>query len=249
MSWNGGGVVDVRKPPVSAVLRQHPQGVRGTCGWCGEPCLDKTPARGWLKWIHDACDFERTIIEQPDAARRAVLARDKGICIDCGEDWSQRSKFVPVRSVETKEPRVIYACATPRACPPWTPADYSLSTWGQPRDDHHPFIELTTVSLWHVDHKVPLWKVVHMPDLQRLEYFKLANLITRCERCHAHKTRKEAADRAKFNSQAKGGEANPEHVTVSGRHKARPAAEKKPWASRPNNGWPAKGSRPMRRKK
>jgi len=51
---------------------------------------------------------------------------------------------------------------------------------------------------WQVDHKVPLWKVAHLPPLERIEYFKLANLITRCEDCHKKKTKAEAAERAHF---------------------------------------------------
>lgn len=59
-------------------------------------------------------------------------------------------------------------------------------------------VEDFSVELWHVDHHIPLWKVRHLHPLQRIEYFKLANLITRCERCHARKSAKESAERAHF---------------------------------------------------
>lgn len=49
---------------------------------------------------------------------------------------------------------------------------------------------------WQVDHHTPLWKVAHMEPLQRLEYFKLHNLVTRCTNCHEIKSAKEAAERA-----------------------------------------------------
>lgn len=49
---------------------------------------------------------------------------------------------------------------------------------------------------WQVDHHIPLWKVSHMEPLQRIEYFKLPNLVTRCTDCHKIKSRGEASDRA-----------------------------------------------------
>lgn len=58
--------------------------------------------------------------------------------------------------------------------------------------------EVIWISLWHNDHKVPLWKVRGMDPLKRLEYFKLANMVTRCERCHALKTSDEAGEKAKY---------------------------------------------------
>lgn len=49
---------------------------------------------------------------------------------------------------------------------------------------------------WQVDHHIPLFRVAHMEPLQRLEYFKLANLVTRCTACHVVKSRGEASERA-----------------------------------------------------
>lgn len=214
---------DVRKPPVGAVLRLHQQGVRGWCGWCGLAVADKTEARGWLKWWHDACAFEMGIIENPSHARDAVFARDQGVCCDCKEDWSERYVFRKGGIIHTS--------------PMWEqirqkPAEQEY--WGERNDGFWVYTELVWVSLWHVDHKTPLWKVRHMPDLQRLEYFKLANLITRCHRCHEFKTTEEAADRAKIKRAVN----------------TPPPKPKSKWASRKmvGRGFPPKGSRPMRRK-
>lgn len=55
---------------------------------------------------------------------------------------------------------------------------------------------IVTITCWHVDHKVPLWKVAHLPDRDRIRYFQLDNLCTRCEECHKRKTSEEAAERA-----------------------------------------------------
>ena len=232
---------DVRKPPIGAVLRLHQQGVRGWCGWCGLAVEEKTEVRGWLKWWHDACAFEMGIIENPGRARDAVFARDKGICCDCGEDWSDQYKLVPEFYIG--ERWVDGTRDEDKTLGPDGIRFVQISfvswrngyTWGLgPKEDRFPFVHLKAISLWHVDHKVPLWKVRHMPDLQRLEYFKLANLITRCHRCHEFKTTEEAADRAKIRRAVE----------------APPEKPKSKWASRKlvGRGFPPKGSRPMRRK-
>lgn len=185
------------------------------------PCDDRTPARKQLRLRHYACDAELSVIQNPSHARWHVEKRDHGICIDCGEDWSKRYRFA-------KGAGVII-------CGPWECPDAAqyrneraAGFWG--------YTEVTWVSLWHVDHRVPLWKARHMPPLQRIEYFKLANLVTRCEPCHKLKTKREAAERAKFNDMATGDLLD--------------AKPKRRWSSRPmgkGRGFP-KGNRPMRRR-
>lgn len=233
-----GGFVanDVRKPPIGARLRLHKQGVRGWCGWCGKVCKDKTPGKGLLKWYHDKCSWEMDIISRPDSARRAVLERDKGRCIDCGEDWSLMSIFRPEFPVPAEwatgervspGPKPGTFCQVSQQCYDWHARE---------RDrEFYPYVSLTVISLWHVDHKTPLWKVAHMPDLERLQYFMLDNLITRCHRCHQRKTTEEAAERAKFN-----------RLSTD-----QPAKPRSKWATRKmksGNRFPPPGSRPMRRK-
>lgn len=214
--------VDVRKPPVQAVFRQHPQEVRGTCCWCGLPCEETTPGRGWLKWWHAACELEYNIIIRPEAARRAVEHRDHGICCDCDEDWSERYLL--------RSSGVTVTVSDGWSLSPG--AEYQADR----RAGFYAYSEVLYVSLWHVDHKVPLWKVTHMPDLQRLEYFKLANLITRCHICHARKTKGEAAERAKFDRRAQ-----PDLLENP----------KSKWGTRKlqgRNTFPPRGSTPMRKK-
>lgn len=192
---------DVRTPPIGAVYAKFLPRVLGKCDWCGEACEDRTPVRKQLRQTHYNCDAEIQIIKNPSAARYAVLRRDKGICVDCREDWSEKYRYVPRRIGGAID--VILAQAVPN--PNW-PSGYYVAT----RSRWHPtippeyfeFVEVVAVSLWHVDHKIPLWKARHMPPVQRIEYFKLANLITRCERCHTFKSKREAAERAKFNGMA-----------------------------------------------
>lgn len=218
---------DVRKPPIGAVIRLHKQGVRGLCGWCGETVTETTEVRGWPKFWHDACASEMAIIEKPECARRALLERDHGICCDCGEDWSQMFRLVPYRDRETREPTVCFAQERPSGH--WTHG-YYVTTRSWEAEGYYPFVELSAVSLWHADHKVPLWKVQHLPPLQRLEYFKLANLVTRCERCHTFKTKKEAAERAKFKAQAKDAkEGAPRQRSRRWGSRPFPKGVKRPW--------------------
>lgn len=195
------GKSDVRKPPVEAIFALHPQETRGICRWCGKAVTDKTET-GKLRWWHDECEEEYLVIIRPDTARRAVFARDKGICADCEEDWSDRFKFIPEYtssySPETEKwERVPYIGRDHYFGPPDLP-------WPDRTDDMFAlYCSLAQVSLWHVDHKTPLWKVRHMLPLRRIDYFKLANLITRCHRCHQHKSNRETMERAKLDGLAK----------------------------------------------
>jgi 5-methylcytosine-specific restriction endonuclease McrA len=195
---------DVRKPPIGAVLRQHKQGVRGLCGWCGLSVEEKTEVRGWFKFWHAACQFEMGIIENPANARDAVFNRDKGVCCDCGEDFSERYAF--------------RAGGIIRMWGEWDNERENRSRYAAERQaDFHIYTEVVWISLWHVDHKTPLWKVRHLPDLERLEFFKLANLITRCHRCHERKTSEEAAERAKFNRLATPKSEKPKRIWPKGK--------------------------------
>lgn len=49
-----------------------------------------------------------------------------------------------------------------------------------------------------IEHKVPLWKVAHLPDEQRQAYFELANKRLMRPRCQLAKTKAEATERAHF---------------------------------------------------
>jgi 5-methylcytosine-specific restriction endonuclease McrA len=162
----------VRKPPVRAVLALHKQGVRGLCGWCGLA--------------------EMAIIEQPSRARDAVFARDRGVCADCSEDWALACRYEPESRNRDGSPHIASLW--------FQKGSIHGSSFPFRRDDEGPYlyVALRAVSLWHVDHKVPLFRVRHMPPLQRIEYFKLANLITRCAPCHERKSAKESAERAHF---------------------------------------------------
>lgn len=197
--------IAIRKPPVDAVMAKHLPAVRGKCRWCGLPVEERTAHHGMLKFWHDACEAIFHIIIRPDSARRAVFARDKGICFDCGEDWSQMSVFRPAYPVgkhwilPDMDPEHYSPGRTPGS---WCQLSHEYEERGilanRRNAIRYPYVELQVISLWHVDHKIPLWKVAHLPPAKRIIYFMLENLITRCERCHHFKTKAEAAERAKY---------------------------------------------------
>jgi hypothetical protein len=58
-----------------------------------------------------------------------------------------------------------------------------------------PYTQVKYVRAFEVDHEVPLWSVAHLPDRERLRYFLLDNLRTRCPECHKAKTLREAVMR------------------------------------------------------
>ncbi len=47
-----------------------------------------------------------------------------------------------------------------------------------------------------IDHRVPLWKVAHLPPAKRRQYFLPGNLQLLCCDCHKRKSGKESAERA-----------------------------------------------------
>lgn len=176
------GPVEVRRPPVQAVMAHHLPRKSGKCPWCGLPITETTPVRKQIKTIHNACSLEMSVVTSPEFARNVVFDRDKGICVDCKLDCSQIAKFRP-----RHPPGHAWHIS-------WTDGRGNSTAANR----GYQYVALLVISLWHCDHKVPLWKVRHMPDLQRIEYFKLANLVTRCEDCHQFKTDEEARERAHY---------------------------------------------------
>lgn len=183
-------LIAVRKPPTGAVFALHLPQVRGKCRWCGTSVNEVTGFGGKRLFWHEACKSEFDVIIFPDAARRALIDRDRGVCCDCGEDWTDRYLF---RAGST----VSFSSLQDRHTKAWLEQYHAERAEG-----FWVYTELVWVSLWHADHKVPLWKVAHMAPLERIAYFKLANLVTRCCECHARKTAQEAAERAHFDEMA-----------------------------------------------
>lgn len=176
----------------------------------------------------------------------AILAQypqgKRGLCGWCGNEVSEKTHVrgwakwwhgacllemqiitqpdVARRCVEERDHGICADCGAPPQCEPRTVIRGRGTQW-----QHE---EVVSVVLWHVDHNIPLWKVAHMPPLQRIEYFKLWNLVTRCEKCHKAKSKREEAEQAHFDRLAEPKDSKPGRKLLS----------------RPFQ----KGHRPMRRK-
>ena len=210
---------DLRRAPFNEIHRLHRTRERGKCDWCGKPCEERTPVRKQLKLRHGDCDVELQTASSPEAARRLVFDRDGGVCVDCGGAFSEMSRFraeMPVNKFTG------FACVS-----------YIGPHAGEPR----PYTRIIWISMWHVDHVVPLWKVQHLPAAERIKYFLLPNLLTRCDKCHARKSKREAAERAHFDRLAARDKALteifPEPLSAYSKPKRKMRSRPFPKASRP----------------
>lgn len=161
----------IRKPPMPESYKAQPE--RGSCRWCGQPIVradDRSRLDRRRLW-HDGCADQAALLSRPDVQRAAVFARDNGRCAACG---------APAKPVVVRRNRGEVITLVDRDG--WR-ADY---------------VEIDIVGEWFMDHRVPLWRVEHLPDRERAKYFQLGNLQTLCRACHADKTRREAAERAKL---------------------------------------------------
>lgn len=187
-----------RKPPLPASFKA-PR-VWGTCRWCGEPTGDQK--RCW----HPACLDEYRLLNRTKLQAQHVESRDRGICRDCGKArfriarWSSKNCMYVRYDVDLgRMQRMTFAQMAQR----WERKNADLRSHLTNLDDledQHwgPCNFVAFEPDWEVDHEVPLWKVADLPDDQRLWYFTLANLATRCRECHKRKSARESAERAKL---------------------------------------------------
>lgn len=168
----------VRKVPIL-----HAKLPPGWCRWCGQDVLypekhKKAGQRNERKGWHDACLGEYFLHSRPDVQRSHLIARDGEKCRNCGG-----APLKVVRGVEV----VV-----------WDP---------KRRKGEEPvrYCEIDIRIDVQIEHVVPLWKVRHMPDADRVKYFGPGNLQFLCRGigCHTGKTKAEAAERGHFNRLAK----------------------------------------------
>lgn len=200
-----GKALEVRKPPIHAVMAQHLPQERGKCRWCGKPTTSRTGHHKQLRWWHDECEALVQALARPEIMRDMVFRRDKGICANCEEDWSQRFRLIPEYVPKWRQERDAesdYATTGPDGkrlvVQQWITEYRGRRPTPEGFMGRFPYVPLVAVSLWHVEHRVPLWKVRHLPPLERIAYFLLDALETWCEPCHKVKTRKEAAEKAHY---------------------------------------------------
>lgn len=201
-----------RKPPLPASFMKNLT-PWGTCRWCEQPILSETGEILKRRRWHEGCLGDYHLLTRPAIQRDHVRARDNGVCVDCGEvrvkiaDWCQHDyrwrRFVrrgdlPVQVIVIPFDEMRKDWLLGLARPPFFDDDDPQETG--------PACPVVYAEDWQVDHEIPLWKVAHLPDRERLWYHTLANLRTRCTPDHKRKTRAEAAERAKFKRiKARGG--------------------------------------------
>lgn len=161
----------------------------GTCVWCGKDLprnKDGSPSKV-RRWHPDCVAAYRELIDTAHQVK-LVEKRDGRRCFDCG-----RTHYVV--GVKTWEVGSGF-------CGLWF-GDHSyigqgvhIYDWG---DVDGPFtpVRFREIAL-ELDHDVPLWRVAHLPDEERIKYFRIENLRLRCRECHKAKTAREAAERAKL---------------------------------------------------
>lgn len=166
----------------------------GTCRWCLETITG--PYAKQRHW-HPACKTEWLLHCDLDTQFRFLVKRDGGHCAECkGESarW-HRGSVIRITSDQTwgfghsfdehreqfwPRPKGAWASLSPEE---WATGEHQL---------------IVRVHALEVDHRVPLWSVAHLPPDARRPYFGPRNLWLLCKGCHAAKTRKEAARRARL---------------------------------------------------
>ena len=169
--------MSARVLPFALVAPQRPEGV---CRYCEAP----TP-KGRTRWCSDACNRAVRMLTHAATQRRAVEARDHGVCALCGLDTD---------ALERAFREACYAAILPET---------SWFLMGRSNPKMRPVFERLDAlgfdgerSLWDADHVVPVVEGGGVrPGMTPDEV--LANLRTLCVPCHKAETRALAARRAK----------------------------------------------------
>jgi hypothetical protein len=167
----------VRRVPIL-----HARAPLGHCKWCSKEVLypaghKKAGQRNERKGWHDTCLGDFFLHSRPEAQRSFLIRRDGEKCAQCGA--------APLKVVQGGEV-VVWDSKRPRGEPPVT------------------YCEIDIRINLHIEHKVPLWKIRHLPDAERVKFFGPGNLQLLCTGldCHGGKTKAEAAERAHFDRMA-----------------------------------------------
>lgn len=175
------------------------RGITGTCKWCGEATVEK-PAIYW----HPACADQYNLHTNPTRQREFVVDRDGERCAICGDaptrwlrgepasvlDWSRGQSQEPwLRELWTHDDFRDLRTFDPATGQPIGPPDAWMLRGGQ--------CSIDRVSALELDHRVPLWSVVDLPDEERRWYFGPGNLWLLCPLHHKEKTKREAGERAR----------------------------------------------------
>lgn len=167
----------VRRPPLLPY-------VKGRCCWCAGDIPTRLKKNGEPYKLqgafHPNCGAEYRNAFTPSIFFDRLAERDGKKCADCGEAIGC---WLPSHGTK-RAPETVY--------------EHEARDWRR-RHELPVVVKYTPVVyriVLQVDHKVPLWKVAHLPHAERREYFLIGNLWLLCIRCHGRKTTREAAERA-----------------------------------------------------
>lgn len=167
-----------RQPPAPP-FKDSPAGV---CRLCGGQILTKdekpNKARRWCV----PCGRRWRIAKYPEIARAAVYIRDSGVCALCGTDGTSYPATYDGRGYQVQLDKG------------WLFERCLLVAEGKRLKLNG---TLPPLGNWQADHVIPLW-CLDEERAKSLVYWGLDNLQTLCPDCHAIKTEREAAQRAKM---------------------------------------------------
>lgn len=170
-------MTDCRKPPLpETFLTYRSSEHAGLCKFCRDP-LPKKGEEGYHhnRMWHVDCTDRYNFLTNPAYQRWQVYARDKGVCACCGYDSPGAAEFI-----RGLEPQSLLSSV-------------AYSSWHQ---------RIDAAGKWHLDHIVPLWQGIGLPDEERIKLFEIENMQTLCPYCHKEKTKREAAERAAARKEA-----------------------------------------------
>lgn len=184
----------VRKVPFPG---PWPNRGKSWCVWCGKLILIEKGKKGEgqpnrrAQW-HKACVHEYNLHSRLETQFAHVEARDGLKCAwpGCGE--SPMRWFSPRIDVVSRDGPPM----------PWEGRRDGEAYWNALwafRNEHWwttVYWEVERRTALQLDHRVPLWSVVDLPDDERRWYFGPGNLWLLCPKHHRAKTAKEAKERA-----------------------------------------------------
>lgn len=189
----------VRKVP----FPDHPKRGVGWCCWCGEEIIVEEGKKGAgqrskrASW-HPGCVHQYNLHSRLETQFRFVEKRDGLRCSwpGCGAS-PERWHSDRIDCVDWNSPA--------RPPTPWSPnrkrtgRAYWRAVEEWRRGEGMPLVywQIERRTALELDHRVPLWSVVDLPDEERRFYFGPGNLWLLCAHHHRAKTRDEAKQRAR----------------------------------------------------
>lgn len=169
------------------------------CKWCGDQVPKVIDGKSSTQRLwHPACKDEYFLHTRLEEQFKFLIARDGDRCATC--------RAVKPMKWGRGEARVLTTNSIWLRAGAQDMIDWAATLWARPEKPWREWTDDdkligTQQDIWRtsaleVDHRVPLWEVADLPDLERRWYFGPGNLWLLCAKCHKAKTSREAARRA-----------------------------------------------------